>query len=84
LVILSFAIVYATVPGVLKRADFNVWTLSNWATALYSSVLIFVTLGTGLLNEERILSTILIPTEAVLGALIMSLIVVVLARKFMR
>jgi len=82
--ILSFTIVYATVPGVLKGSDLSTWTLSNWAKALYSSVLIFVTLGTGLINEEHVLSRILIPVQAIFGALLMALTVVVLARKFMR
>ena len=84
LMILSFATVYATVPGVLKGSDLSTWTLSNLAKALYSSVLIFVTLGTGLINEEHVLSRILIPVQAIFGALLMALTVVVLARKFMR
>lgn len=82
--ILTFAIVYATGPGLLKTAESGIWSLRHWLTALYSSMVVFATLGTGAVNEERALSKVLISTQAILGALLMALTVVVLTRKFMR
>jgi len=83
-VILGFAAVYATCPSLLARAWNGLWTVSNWATSLYFSVTVFATLGLGDVEPARLLGKMLISLEAVMGALLMALAVVVISRKFMR
>jgi len=84
-VIGGFAAAFSLNPGLIGRAEASVWTLSNWIDGVHYSVTTFATLGLGDLSPgESSLGKVLTSVEALLGAVLIALAVLVLGRKFMR
>jgi len=83
-VITLFGGLYAGFPSLLGRTVKSIWTLSNWVISLHFSVTTFTTLGLGDIYPGRLLGRALTSIEAMVGAVLMALTVVVISRKLMR
>ncbi len=83
-VITLFGGLYAGFPSLLGRTVNSIWTLSNWVISLHFSVTTFTTLGLGDIYPGRLLGRALTSIEAMVGAVLMALTVVVISRKLMR
>lgn len=83
-VITLFGGLYAGFPSLLGRTVNSIWTLSNWVISLQFSVTTFTTLGLGDIYPGRMLGRALTSIEAMVGAVLMALTVVVISRKMMR
>lgn len=85
IVIGGFGIAFSVNPRLLDRAGAHVWTLDNWITSIHYSVTTFTTLGLGDLKPGASrLGMVLTSTEALLGAVLIALAVLVIGRRFMR
>ncbi|MCK4411055.1 two pore domain potassium channel family protein [Candidatus Bipolaricaulota bacterium] len=83
-VITLFGGLYAGFPSLLGRTVKSIWTLSNWVISMHFSVTTFTTLGLGDIYPGRLLGRALTSIEAMVGAVLMALTVVVISRKLMR
>lgn len=83
-VITLFGGLYAGFPSLLGRTVKSIWTLSNWVISLQFSVTTFTTLGLGDIYPGQLLGRALTSIEAMVGAVLMALTVVVISRKLMR
>ena len=83
-VIASFGIAFSWAPSLMGRENVAVWTLRNWIDGFHFSVTNFATLGLGDFIPWRALGKVLTSIEALLGAVLVALAVLVIGRKFMR
>ncbi|MCK4393427.1 hypothetical protein KAX17_11030 [Candidatus Bipolaricaulota bacterium] len=85
LVIWSFGVWFSLSPRLIGHEGASVWTLRNWINGIHYSVTTFATLGLGDLKPgASSLGKVLTSVEALLGAVLVALAVVVVARRFMR
>ncbi|MCK5245872.1 two pore domain potassium channel family protein, partial [Candidatus Bipolaricaulota bacterium] len=84
-VIGGFGITFSMVPRLIERADVYRWSLENWIIGMHYSVTTFATLGLGRINPGGSrLGMVLTSIEAILGAVLIALAVLVIGRRFMR
>lgn len=80
-----FGVVFSLVPRLVERPGDQVWTLRNWIIGFHYSVTTFATLGLGRIGPgQSRLGMVLTSIEALLGAVLIALAVLVLGRRFMR
>jgi len=87
LVIGLFGILFSTMPELIGRAggQAGIWSLRNWITGMHYSVTTFTTLGLGHLNPgSSQMGMVLTSVEALLGAVLVALAVLVIGRRFTR
>ena len=83
LVITAFGAVYSLVPSLIGNGS-HVWSLKNWVVGLHFSVTTFTTLGLGDLRPERLVARVLTSAEAILGAVLVALAILLVGRRFTR
>ncbi len=85
-VIGGFGITFSMAPRLIGRASIpSIWSLRNWIIGLHYSVTTFATLGLGDVKPGGSrLGMFLTSVEAILGALLIALAVLVIGRRFMR
>ena len=84
-VIAGFGATYSLAPWLIGRADVYRWTLRNWVIGFHYSVTTFATLGLGDVKPgESSLGMVLTLLEAILGAILVALAVLVIGRRLMR
>jgi len=84
-VIAGFGITFSTVPRLIERTGAQVWSLRNWIIGFHYSVTTFATLGLGRIGPgPSRLGMVLTSIEAILGAVLIALAVLVIGRRFMR
>ena len=79
----SFGAAYSLAPSLIGNGP-NIWSLRNWVVGLHFSVTTFTTLGLGALGSDRLVARVLISVEAILGAVLVALAVLVIGRRYMR
>jgi len=79
----SFGAAYSLAPSLIGNGP-NIWSLRNWVVGLHFSVTTFTTLGLGALDSDRLVARVLISVEAILGAVLVALAVLVIGRRYMR
>ncbi len=84
-VVAGFGVTFSAVPRLIGRAGEPVWTLQNWIVGIHYSVTTFATLGLGQVGPgSSQLGMVLTSIEAILGAVLIALAVLVIGRRFMR
>ena len=84
-VIGGFGIAFSAVPELIERGGAQVWTCSNWIIGFHYSATTFATLGLGHVGPgPSRLGMVLTSIEALLGAVLIALAVLVIGRRFMR
>ena len=84
-VIVGFGITFSMVPRLIEHAGAQVWSLRNWIIGFHYSVTTFATLGLGRIGPgPSRLGMVLTSIEAILGAVLIALAVLVIGRRFMR
>jgi len=84
-VIGGFGITFSMAPRLIESAGEQVWTLRNWIVGFHYSVTTFATLGLGRIGPgPSRLGMVLTSIEALLGAILIALAVLVIGRRFMR
>ena len=82
-VIGGFGIAFSGLPAVIGGSAATAWRLSSWIDGFHFSVTTFATLGLGDPGLSRV-GKLLTSIEALLGAILIALAVLVLGRRFMR
>ena len=84
-VIGGFGVVYSLAPRLIGQHGACIWTLRNWINGIHYSVTTFATLGLGDFTPgPSSLGKALTSLEALLGAILIALAVLVIGRRFMR
>ncbi len=84
-VIGGFGVTFSMFPRLIGRAGEQIWTLRNWIIGIHYSATTFATLGLGRINPGGSqLGMALTSIEAILGAVLVALAVLVVGRRFMR
>jgi len=84
-VISGFGVIFSMLPRLIGRAGEQIWTLRNWIIGTHYSATTFATLGLGRINPGGSqLGMVLTSIEAILGAVLVALAVLVIGRRFMR
>jgi len=84
-VIGGFGVAYSLVPRLIGQHGVCIWTLRNWINGIHYSVTTFATLGLGDFTPgPSWLGKALTSLEALLGAILIALAVLVIGRRFMR
>jgi len=84
-VIGGFGIVYSLAPRLIAQQECCIWTLRNWINGIHYSATTFATLGLGDFTPgPSSLGKALTSLEALLGAILIALTVLVIGRRFMR
>ena len=82
-VVASFGAAYSLAPSLIGNGP-KIWSLKNWVVGLHFSVTTFTTLGLGDLKPLRLAARVLTSAEAILGAVLVALAVLVIGRRYMR
>jgi len=86
-VIGGFGVIFSMFPRFIGRASeqMQIWTLRNWIVGIHYSATTFSTLGLGRISPgDSRLGMVLTSVEAILGAVLIALAVLVIGRRFMR
>ena len=84
-VIGGFGVAYSLAPRLIGQHGVCIWTLRNWINGIHYSVTTFATLGLGDFTPgPSSLGKALTSLEALLGAILIALAVLVIGRRFMR
>jgi len=83
-VVLGFGTVYAVFPHVLGRQPDCIWTLFNWAAAIFASGSCFAKLSLAAREVIPAVGKALLLSESIIGSVLVALTVAVITRKVMR
>jgi uncharacterized protein YjbI with pentapeptide repeats len=84
-VIGGFGVAYSMAPRLIGQHGICIWTFRNWINGIHYSVTTFATLGLGDFTPgPSLLGKALTSIEALLGAILIALAVLVIGRRFMR
>jgi len=79
----SFGAAYSLAPSLIGNGP-KIWSWDNWIVGLHFSVTTFTTLGLGDPKPLRLAARVLTSAEAILGAVLVALAVLVIGRRYMR